>query len=367
MDQSPTPKVKWGLLSTARNNRHVIAALKQSTVGELYGVASRTVDSAKAYAEANGIPKFYGSYEELLQDPSIQCVYVPLPNHLHKEWVVKALQAKKHVLCEKPMALTAKDTEEMFRAAEQNGVHLVEGYMYLYTAAYATMRRLVAVEKRIGTVLYVRGQNGFNLRDRPGHRSESSLSQGGGSMWDVGCYPLSYACGLLSEAVVDGSVLCRKLGTSNAAAGVAETRGETPDGATFATLKFPSGVVAHIHSAFMGPTRADFEIVGTGGRIVVSSPFKPFPESILELYEEPEGGSWTAAPSAPTKTTFPVKEPTQHLFLGELDTLSSLATANADDARYKEALSTAIHAKEVSLNTSRSMDLVLSLIQKSQL
>ncbi len=129
-----TAQLNWALLSTARITRALIPPLQSSERNVLRAVASRDLATAEAFAAKNAIPQAYGSYEALLADPAIDVIYVPLPNHLHAEWSIKALRAGKHVLCEKPLALTLGEVDAMTAAAHQSGKVLMEAFMYRHNA-----------------------------------------------------------------------------------------------------------------------------------------------------------------------------------------------------------------------------------------
>ena len=131
-------KLKWGVLGCAGiARRSVIPGVNLSELNEVSAIASRDIDKAKLTAEELGIPQAYGSYEELLEDDSIDVVYIPLPNHLHREWTIRAAEAGKHILCEKPIALTAKEAIEMKEACEDAGVLLAEAFMYKHHPRYS--------------------------------------------------------------------------------------------------------------------------------------------------------------------------------------------------------------------------------------
>ena len=134
-------KVKWGVLGTANIARGcTIPGMKRAKGCELYAIAGRNEEKVKKYKEEFGFEKSYIGYDALLEDKDVQAVYIPLPNHLHKEWVIKALKAGKHVLCEKPLALNADDAREMFDEAEANGVILMEAYAYLHSQYVASLK-----------------------------------------------------------------------------------------------------------------------------------------------------------------------------------------------------------------------------------
>ena len=190
-------KLRWGILSTARINRNLIPALRASPRNELSAVASRDLARARDYAREWKIPGAYGSYEELLGDPNIDVIYNSLPNHLHAEWTIKAAQAGKHVLCEKPLALTLAEVDQVTQAARQAGVNVVEAFMYRHHPMNLKVRELI--EKGVlGEIRYMRGTFSFVL-NRPGN-IRWLPETGGGSLWDIGCYPVSYARMVMGKA-----------------------------------------------------------------------------------------------------------------------------------------------------------------------
>lgn len=178
-------KVKWGVLGTANIAKGcTIPGMKLAETCELYAVAGRKIEKAEAYKNEFGFEKAYGSYEELLEDPEVQAVYIPLPNNLHFKWVKAALESKKHVLCEKPMALNAEEMEEMFRIAEENGVLLMEAYAYLHSPYVKSLKKDIS-EGVIGDVDYI--ESAFLTQ---GYSEDIRLYKelGGGAMYDLGCY-----------------------------------------------------------------------------------------------------------------------------------------------------------------------------------
>jgi len=182
--------IRWGLLSTARINRALIPPIKSLPRHSLRAVASRDAARAKAYAAEWDIPVAYGSYEALLADPEIDAIYNPLPNGLHAEWTIRAAQAGKHVLCEKPLALSLDEVDRIAESAAANEVVVAEAFMYRHHPQTVLLKELLD-RGTIGDVLVIRGAFTFTLT-RPGDvRLDTSM--GGGSLWDVGCYPVSMA------------------------------------------------------------------------------------------------------------------------------------------------------------------------------
>ncbi len=258
--------LRWGILSTARINRALLAPLAASERNELVAVASRDAARAESYAAEHGIPLAFASYDALLASDDIDVIYNPLPNSLHAPLTIAAAEAGKHVLCEKPLALTVAEVDAITAAAAANGVVVAEAFMYRHHPQTLRVCELVA-DGAIGRPLTVRGSFSFPLTNPDDVRLDPAL--GGGCLWDVGCYPLSYARTVLGDAPEEAAAWW-----SPSDRGV--------DLALWGSLRFPSGAVAQIDGSFMAPFRTNFEVVGTDGLIVVPVPFKPgADESIL--------------------------------------------------------------------------------------
>ena len=251
--------MRWGILGAARINRSIIPALRAAEGHSLEAIASRDADKAAAAAAEWQIPRAVGGYDALLADPDIDAVYIPLPNHLHAEWTIKAAQAGKHVLCEKPLALTLEEVDRIAAAASAAHVHVAEAFMYRHHPQTLAVRELVA-GGAIGTLRVVRGCFSFTL-DRPGD-VRFDPAKGGGALWDVGCYPVSYArtiAGAEPETVLATTVM--------GPTGV--------DMSVGAVLRFPGNVVALVDASFIAPFQTQLEVVGSTGTIRVARPFKP--------------------------------------------------------------------------------------------
>jgi predicted dehydrogenase len=258
-------RLRWGLLGTARINRALIPALRASERSELAAVASRDAAKGAAYAREWGIPRVLG-YEEMLADPGVDVVYVPLPNSLHAEWTMRAARAGKHVLCEKPLAITVEEVDAVAAAAREAGVVVAEGFMYRHHPQTRRVKELVD-GGTIGAVKLVRGAFTFDLTREGDVRLEPSL--GGGSLWDVGCYPVSYARHLLGAEPVE-------------AFGWQAAGANGIDEGFYGQLRFGPDVFAQFDSGFRAAFRTRLEVVGRAGTIVVPRPFKPTAhESIL--------------------------------------------------------------------------------------
>src|SRR5690625_3641095 len=178
--------VRWGIIGNARIAREeLIPAIKEANNAELTAIASRSPAAAKDAAETYGFRKFHDSYDALLRDPDVDAVYIPLPNGLHAEWTVKAARAGKHVLCEKPAALTSVEAQRMVEACRVNGVVFMEAFMYQFHPQHQRVRAIVA-SGEIGQVRLMHSRFAFQLGDPGNVRFDKKL--GGGALYDVGCY-----------------------------------------------------------------------------------------------------------------------------------------------------------------------------------
>ena len=178
--------LRWGVLSTANIAvKKVIPGIKRAERCAVAAIASRDADRARAVADALAIPKAHGSYEALLSDGDVDAVYIPLPNHLHAEWTIAAARAGKHVLCEKPLALSAADAQNMVDVCASEGVRLMEAFMYRLHPSWVSVRELVA-SGRIGRLRTVQSWFSF-FNDDPGN-IRNNKEYGGGVLLDIGCY-----------------------------------------------------------------------------------------------------------------------------------------------------------------------------------
>lgn len=178
-------KVKWGVLGTANIAKGcTIPGMQQVDTCELYAIAGRDINKALKFKDDFGFQKAYGSYEELIEDSEVQAIYIPLPNGLHLKWVKEALQHKKHVICEKPLALNSSDARDMFETAKANGVILMEAYAYLHSPYIKSLKADID-SGLIGDIDYIESE--FLTQ---GYSEDIRLykDQGGGAMYDLGCY-----------------------------------------------------------------------------------------------------------------------------------------------------------------------------------
>ncbi|MBQ2099558.1 MAG: Gfo/Idh/MocA family oxidoreductase [Lachnospiraceae bacterium] len=226
-------KVKWGILGTANVARWgMIPGMKKASNCELYAIAGRSAEKAKAFQEQYGFEKAYGSYDELLADENVQAVYIPLPNDIHLKWVKAALKAGKHVLCEKPMAMNASENKEMYQTAAECGKFLMEAYAYLHSPYVESLKETIK-SGIIGDVNYI--DTAFVTQ---GYKEDFRLHRefGGGAMYDLGCYCTTMILTLV-EAM--GKGLEPDLVLANAEF--------TPLGVDFLTaglIRFPDGIRA---------------------------------------------------------------------------------------------------------------------------
>ena len=192
--------VKWGVLGTAGIARWAtIPGMKKSKNCELYAIAGRDEKKVDSYKKEFGFEKGYLGYDALLADPNVQAVYIPLPNHIHCEWVIKALEAKKHVLCEKPLAMNALEVQKMFDAAKKNGVILMEAYAYLHSPYVESLKKDVQ-SGIIGSVDFI--DTAFVTQ---GYKEDFRLHKefGGGAMYDLGCYCTTMILSLIDSDVTE--------------------------------------------------------------------------------------------------------------------------------------------------------------------
>jgi predicted dehydrogenase len=181
--------VRWGVLGVANIfMKKVLPPLLKSELVDLIAIASRSADKARGAAEAFGIARWYGAYEDLLADPDIEAVYIPLPNHLHAEWIRKAADAGKHILCEKPLALNSEEAASCVEYAVKRGVRLMEAFMYRFHPQWQRARELVRTGE-IGKLLALHTAYSYDLKD-PGN-IRNKLAMGGGALMDIGCYAVS--------------------------------------------------------------------------------------------------------------------------------------------------------------------------------
>ncbi|HET7182413.1 MAG TPA: Gfo/Idh/MocA family oxidoreductase [Candidatus Limnocylindrales bacterium] len=288
-------KLRWGVLSTADIARSKwIPGVRRAPEqrGEVVAIASRSADVARRVADELRIPRAHGSYEALLADPDVDAVYVPLPNHLHLEWVIAAARAGKHVLCEKPLALSSTDAQRMVDACDAAGVQLMEAFMYRLHPSWQAVRAIVS-SGRIGRLQSV--QSWFSYWNDDPANIRNQADAGGGALMDIGCYSINLSrllFGSEPERVEASCVRDPDMGI---------------DVLTSALLVFPGGGTA----TFTCSTRAESDqrvhVYGTEGRISVEIPFNIPPDRETHVFMT-HGGDPPVAPNTET-LTFPIADP----------------------------------------------------------
>lgn len=284
-------KVRWGLVSTAHINRRLIPAIRASRRGELVAVASRDRGKAQAYAAQWDIPFAFGSYQEMFDSGQVDAVYIGLPNHLHAEWSIKALEAGLHVLNEKPFALSLQEVDAMTAASQKSGKVLAEAFMYRHHPQTKIVGDWVR-SGRLGQVMLVRGVFNFRLANRDDVRLVPEY--GGGALWDVGVYPLSFAQYLYGSAPIAVSAM--------------QWIGETGVDELFLGQMAYSNGHAQFSCSFRTPFHTQIEVMGEEGVLTLTHPFTGV-----------ENGRLTFTPNEGEPQEIAV--PQQELYLGEVEDL----------------------------------------------
>jgi xylose dehydrogenase (NAD/NADP) len=263
--------VRFGILSTARINELVLAGARKSDRVSMVAVGSRDRARAEAYARAHGLARAHGSYEELLDDPDLDAVYISLPNSGHIPWTIRALRAGKHVLCEKPLTRHAHEAEEAFDVAEQEGRLLMEAFMWLHNPQIRRLQELIG-EGAVGAVKVIRAVQAFVADDPRDIRLLADLD--GGSLMDVGCYCVHAARHLAGEPErVYGEAVRNAAGVDVSFAG---------------TLLCPNGILAQTTSSLVLPEINELEVVGEEGRLLLRDPWHGWTDPRIELWR-PDG------------------------------------------------------------------------------
>lgn len=290
--------LNWGLLSTAKINQALIKPLRASKRTRLLAVASRNISSAESYARKWNIPRAHGSYEALLADPEIDVIYNSLPNHLHAEWTIKALHAGKHVLCEKPLALTLAEVDAMSQAARETDKALAEAFMYRHHAQTLKVKEIVD-SGVLGKIQLIKGAFTFTLTREGNYRWMEEL--GGGSIWDVGCYPISYA------RMIAGAEPVEVFGWQVTGQGGS-------DESFIGQMRFKDGIHMQFDCGFKSPSRSYMEIVGTDAALNIPNPFKPGLKNEIHLIQN--------------ENTQPIKIKGDELYLGEVEDMCDAVLNN---------------------------------------
>ncbi|MEA2008305.1 MAG: Gfo/Idh/MocA family oxidoreductase [Chloroflexota bacterium] len=255
--------IRWGLVSTANINQQIIPAIHASKRGKLVAVASRSQERAEAYAKKWEIPQAFGSYHEMFTSGTVDAVYISLPNHLHAEWSIKAMQAGIHVLCEKPFAITLSEVDDMIAVSQETDCVLAEALMYRHHPQTKKAGEIVK-SGELGEISLVRGAFDFLMPEEQRHPDVPNVrlvtEYGGGCLWDVGIYPLSFTQFIMGSPPqeVIGMQRLSDFGVDEAFVGQMLYTGER---------------FAQISSSFSSPLHTFMEIVGTKGRLYLARPF----------------------------------------------------------------------------------------------
>ncbi len=269
-------KIRWGVLGVAKiATEKVIPAMQQSEICEIAGIASRTAEKSNAAAGRLGIANSYGSYEELLADSDIDAIYNPLPNHLHVPWSIQALEAGKHVLCEKPIGLSAEEGQQLVDAGERHpNLKLMEAFMYRHHPQWVAAKTIVA-ENQIGELRSIESFFSYFNRDAENVRNQADI--GGGGLMDIGCYPISLSRFLFEsepERVAGTVEYDPDFGTDRLASAI---------------LDFGRGTSSFTCSTQLFP-RQRVNIFGTDGRVEIEIPFNAPPDRPCRIWHETSGG-----------------------------------------------------------------------------
>ena len=326
----PSQTLRWGLLSTARINKALITPLQISKRNRLLAVASRSQEKADAYAHEKKIERSYGSYTDLLADPDIDVIYNPLPNHLHAEWTIKAVEAGKHVLCEKPLALSTGEVDAMAAAAKKHGKVVAEAFMYRSHPKTLKVKEIVD-SGELGQLKIVRGSFSFLMTNPDDIRWQPKM--GGGGLWDIGCYPLSYTRSALGAEPLE-------------VFGWQVTGPTGVDEVFAAQLRFPGDIYAQFDCSVKIPYHTFMEIVGDEGTLNISNPFNPRGKETLSLTKN--GKTRSIPVNGPDPYVSEVEDMADAILLGKPQRVS-LADSRANVAAILALFESAKNGKPVTL------------------
>ncbi len=322
--------LRWGLLSTARINKALIPPLQLSKRNTLLAVGSRSQEKADAYAREQKIKRAYGSYASLLADPEIDVIYNPLPNHLHTEWSIKALEAGKHVLCEKPLALTLAEVDAMTAASSRTGKLIAEAFAY---RAHPHMRKIKEIinSGKLGKIKMVHGSFTFVMTKADDIRWDPAM--GGGALWDIGCYPVSFTRTVLGTEPIE-------------AFGWQVTSPSGIDEIFSGQLRFPGDIYFQVDCSFKIPEHVFMEIVGDEGTLNIPQPFNTAARK--NLYLTRDGKTSTIVVKGPDPYLAEVENFADAILLGKLPA-TTLADSRFNTAAILALLESAKTGKPITL------------------
>jgi xylose dehydrogenase (NAD/NADP) len=268
------PSIKWGILGNATIARKcMIPAIFNAANGRIQALASRNSEKAESIATKYNIPRLYSHYESVIEDKHVDVVYIPLPNHLHKEWTIRALNAGKHVLCEKPLACNAADAMEMAAVASKNGLHLMEALMFRFHPRSRAIHKMVS-QGKIGAPRLVRVSFCFHIEEQILKKKENARlkKEGGGALLDVGCYGVSVARWVMGE-------------NPESVQAAAHFNSEGVDIHAVGVLHFRNRGLATIEASFISALQQTYTIVGETGSIELPhNAFIPWEEDTTYVY-----------------------------------------------------------------------------------
>ncbi|MDN4646335.1 Gfo/Idh/MocA family protein [Arthrobacter sp. PsM3] len=325
-------KLRWGVLGGARIVRKTIPALQGTKNGEVVGIASRTKERAREFANKHGISGVFESYEALLASPDIDAVYIPLPNALHLEWILKSLDAGKHVLCEKPLAMSAAECEEIARKADATGLKVLEGFAYRFHPRFEKLRELLEA-RVVGKLTFVHVGHSFDAGGDDNIRCYTGL--GGGALFDTGCYCVNVS------RMVTAQEPARVAAFGNYRDANDSGRIEV---SIAGMLRFPGNATALFDTGLNLERRNFLEITGTAGRLYLDNPFGLMEEdSVLEEHHFGQDTTYHAVKGA--NHFVRMGEHFADSVLGGTPLRYDLSDA-ADNARVLEALDRAARKQE---------------------
>lgn len=274
MSDSMINRIKWGILGNATIARKcVIPAIVGSTNGRVHAIASRKPRETEALAKQYNVSYIYSQYESLLDNDQIDAIYIPLPNHLHKPWTIRALESGKHVLCEKPLACDASEVLEMGQVAKKTGLHLMEGLMYRFHPRSRHIHQMVC-QGKIGTPRLVRASFCFRMEEHILQKKENVRlkKRGGGALLDVGCYGVSVARWMMGE-------------DPESVQAIAHYNSEGVDIHAAGVLHFRSGGLATVEASFVSSLQQTYSVIGEDGSIELPhNAFIPWEEDASYVY-----------------------------------------------------------------------------------
>lgn len=265
------PKLRWGILGDAAINQRLLPAFRASKTADLRAIASRSLEKARAASVRDGIPVAHGSYLDLLKDPNVDAVYIPLPNHMHDEWTRKAADHGKHILCEKPLTVTAPEAEKLVAYTRSKGVRLMDGFMWPHHPRTHKIRKFLD-SGAIGTIKKVNTAFTFNLAGLPTSNIRMQPEAGGGGLLDVGCYT-TYA-------------IRWWMGAEPVKVWATATYVNNVDVAMSGVMTFADGRTANFDCGFTHPLRTWVEIVGSEAVVRVPNMWIPDDKAVFQVFRQ---------------------------------------------------------------------------------